>query len=143
MSPTALVLENRRTFSAPIARVFEAFANPALLKAWAAPGEHVVEWVEIDFRVGGVYKRGMRFPDGVLHIAVGTFTDITPPIRLAYSFSWETLPEFGMSAVAIELKAVAGGTEVVVRHSGVPAEIQGAFDEGWKSCLEKLGAVVG
>ena len=142
MTSKPSVIEVQRTYEAPIDRVFAAFANPELLKAWAAPNEHTNEWVELDFRVGGVYRRGMRFPDGALHVLVGTFSEIVRPHRLSYSFAWETIPELGSSVVTIELSAIGSATRVFVRHVGLPAEVVGDFHAGWESCLAKLASVI-
>ena len=142
MTSSPSVIEVQRTYDAPIDDVFAAFANPELLKAWAAPHEHTNEWVELDFRVGGLYRRGMRFPNGALHVLVGTFSEIIRPNRLAYSFAWETIPQLGSSLVTIELSAIGNATRVFVRHVGLPADVVGDFHSGWESCLAKLATAV-
>jgi len=142
MTSKPSVIEVHRTYDAPIDHVFAAFANPELLKAWAAPNEHTNEWVELDFRVGGSYRRGMRFPDGALHVLAGTFSEIIRPNRLSYSFAWETIPQLGSSVVTIELSAIGNATRVFVRHVGLPADAVKDFHAGWESCLEKLAAVI-
>jgi uncharacterized protein YndB with AHSA1/START domain len=132
------VLEIRRTFAAPPERVFEAFRDPTLLKAWAAPDEHRNERVEQDFRVGGSYRREMRFPDDSIHVLVGVFREIDPPRRLAYTYRWETLP-MPETLVEIDLVETAGGTELRLVHSGFPdGDLAGGHDSGWQQCFHRL-----
>lgn len=132
------VLEIRRTFAAPPERVFEAFRDPSLLKAWAAPDEHRNEGVEQDFRPGGAYRREMRFPDGSLHVLVGVFREIDPPRRLVYTYRWETLP-MPETVVEIDLVGTQGGTELRLVHSGFPdPDFADGHEGGWRECFARL-----
>lgn len=132
------VLEIRRTFAAPPERVFDAFRDPTLLKAWAAPDEHRNEKVEQDFRVGGAYRREMRFPDDSLQVLTGVFREIEPPHRLAYTYRWETLP-MPETLVEIDLVETSEGTELRLVHSGFPDQgFADGHDEGWRECFHRL-----
>jgi uncharacterized protein YndB with AHSA1/START domain len=136
------VLDIRRTFSASAERAFEAFRNPALLKEWAARDEHVNERVHQDFRVGGAYRREMRFPDGSLHVLVGEYREIDPPRRLVYTYRFETLP-MGETLVEIELVEGPGGTELHLAHPGFAArDLADAHDAGWRQCFGRLDGVL-
>lgn len=132
-------IEIHRTFRAPPERVFEAFRNPALLREWSAPGEHRNERVESDFRVGGRYRREMRFPDGSLHVLSGTYREIDPPRRLVYTYVWETL-SVGETLVEIELTRRGGGeTELHLVHSGFDdASFAANHEHGWGDCFDLL-----
>ena len=136
------VLDIRRTFAAPAERIFEAFRDPALLREWAAPDEHRNVSVEQDFRVGGRYRREMRFPDGSLHVLVGEYREIDPPRRLAYTYRWETLP---MPDTLVEVELVEGpeGTELHLVHSGFASrDFADGHDEGWRQCFARLDGVL-
>ena len=136
--PDRHVLDIRRTFAAPADRVFAAFRDPALLKEWAAPDEHTNERVEQDFRVGGGYRREMRFPDGSLQVLVGEFREIDPPRRLVYTYRWETLP-MGETLVEIDLTEGPSGTELHLMHSGFGTpDFADGHDTGWRQCLDRL-----
>lgn len=136
------VLEIRRSFAAPADRVFEAFRDPAVLREWAAPDEHVNEKVEQDFRVGGSYRREMRFPDGSLHVLTGVYREIDPPRRLVYTYRWETLP-MGETLVEIDLVEGADGTELRLVHSGFPGrDFAEGHEEGWRQCFVRLDGVL-
>jgi len=135
-TPTSI--EIRRSFRATPERVFEAFRNPTLLREWSAPGEHRNERVEVDFRVGGHYRREMRFPDGSLHVLSGTYREIEPPRRLVYTYVWETLP-VAATLVEIELTPCGSETELHLVHSGFDdATFAVGHERGWDDCLDQL-----
>lgn len=136
-------LEIHRTFQAPAARVFRAFADPELLREWAAPGEHRTEDVEVDFTVGGSYRREMRFPDGSLHVLSGRYLEIEPPRRLVYTYLWETIPGAPETRVEVVLRQTDGGTELRLTHSGF--EVEEMAEEhraGWGFCFDQLADLV-
>jgi uncharacterized protein YndB with AHSA1/START domain len=136
-------LEVRRTFSAPPARVFEAWTTPEEVKLWAAPGPLDVPVAEVDLRVGGGYRIHMRDPDGKEHRVVGTYREVDPPRRLVYTWSWETDPTAGDSLVTVEFHDRRGATEVVLRHEGLPdAAKRDRHEVGWTGCLEKFAQIL-
>lgn len=133
------VLEIRRTFDAPVERVFQAFRDPELLGEWAAPGEHRTESIEMEFEVGGRYRREMRFPDGSLHVLTGEYLEIEAPRRLAYTYVWETIPDAPPTRVEIDLHERDGLTEVHLVHSGFASrEMADDHRSGWKACFVQL-----
>lgn len=136
------VLEIRRTFPASAERVFEAFRNPALLREWAAPDEHINEHVEVDFRVGGRYRREMRFPDGSVQVLKGVYREIDPPRRLVYTYVWETLPG-PETLVEIDLEESGDVTELRLVHSGfVSRDLCDGHDQGWRQCFRRLDGLL-
>jgi len=136
-------LEVRRTFSAPRARVFQAWTTPEEVKLWAAPGPTLaVPVAEIDLRVGGGYRIHMREPDGKEYRVVGTYREVDPPRRLVYTWTWETDPTVVDSLVTVEFHDRKGATEVVLRHEGLPADKKDGHEVGWIGCLEKLAQIL-
>jgi len=55
---------NRRTIDAPVATLFEAFRDPALLASWWGPNDFTNTFHEFDFRSGGHWRYTMHGPDG-------------------------------------------------------------------------------
>lgn len=140
--PHRHVLEIRRTFAARPDRVFQAFRDPGLLRQWAAPDEHRNEAVEQDFRVGGAYRREMRFPDGSLQVLTGTYREIDPPRRLVYTYRWETL-DMPETLVEIDLTATSEGTELRLAHSGFASpDFAEGHDSGWRQCFGRLDSLL-
>ena len=75
----ATFLNMTRTFAAPRDKVYAAWTEPEHLKQWWGPEGFVSPSAEIDLRVGGRYRAGMRAPDGTEMAVVGEYTEITPP----------------------------------------------------------------
>jgi uncharacterized protein YndB with AHSA1/START domain len=138
-----------RRFDAPRERVFEAWTNADVLRRWWAAGE---DWktptAEVDARPGGRYRLSMQDPDGSVHTVVGEYREITPPERLAFTWSWEGgPPEMEGSAdtlVVVDFKEDGDGTEVVLTHTGFaqPA-IRDEHAKGWGAVLANLERVLG
>src|SRR5262249_44394871 len=71
----------------------------------------------------------------------GTFREVIPVHRLAYSFGWEGGEEVppGSSLIEIDLVDRDGGTLLRMTHSGLPNEAQGAAHaRGWAYYLDRL-----
>jgi uncharacterized protein YndB with AHSA1/START domain len=139
---TVLVLT--RTIAAPREKVFSAWTDPAILKQWWAAGPGFTPTVaEVDLRVGGRYRLGMRAPDAqVDYVVAGTYRVVQRPARLVYTWAWEGTagPE---TVVTVEFHDRGPQTEVVLRHE----QFAGANDRdqhaaGWGGCLEGLARVL-
>lgn len=80
-----------RTFAAPRAAVFRAWTDPERLKQWWGPPGYATPAVELDLRVGGRYRIGMRkLPDGDVFYLSGVYQEVRPPERLVYTWRWES-----------------------------------------------------
>ncbi len=65
-------LRINRTFRAPREKVFSAWTDPEKLKRWWGAHEGFTTPIaEIDLRVGGSYRLGMKPPDQNLVFVVG------------------------------------------------------------------------
>jgi uncharacterized protein YndB with AHSA1/START domain len=89
-----LVLRIERTFDAPIEDVFEAWTSEQVLRRWMhANPDWETPTAEVDLRVGGRVRVVMRDPaDGAEYGAVGEYTVIEPPHRLAFTWVWDDHP---------------------------------------------------
>ncbi len=140
------VLRLQRRFDAPRERVFDAWTNPEVLREWWAaaptmsPGD-----AEVDLREGGRYRLSMRDDEsGEVHTLVGEYTEIRPPERLAYTWTWETntdaMAGSDRTIVEVDFREDGDGTEVVVTHSGfADAQLRDLHVQGWTGCLDNLG----
>ncbi|AGB71475.1 MULTISPECIES: SRPBCC family protein [Rhizobium] len=129
-----LIVRRETHVSAPPAAIFALLTDP----------EKILRWMGTEARTepepGGIYLvnvTGSRF-------ARGSFREVVPVHRLAYSFGWEGSEEVppGSSLVEIDLIEQPGGTLVRLTHTGLPTVEQcEAHAEGWAHYLDRMAAV--
>jgi uncharacterized protein YndB with AHSA1/START domain len=140
---TTLVL--RRTFAAPQSKVFHAWTDPRHLKRWFAPSDDFeVSVAEVDLRVGGKYRIGMKPADKEeTYIVIGEYREIDAPRRLVYSWAWEGDQETGETIVTVEFRAVGAGTELMLKHEFFPnPDARRRHEEGWSGCLDRFARLL-
>ena len=140
---TTLVV--RRTFPVTAERLFRAWSDPADLMRWFGPPGLDTPVAEMDFRVGGRYRIGMRRQsDGEMIFVSGTYREITPNARIAFTWSFET-HAVGVkdTLVTIDFIEAAGETELVLKHERLPASKErDSHQAGWTGILGKLAAAL-
>ena len=137
-----------QSYPVPPARLFAAFADPALKRRWFAEGSnHDVEAFEMDFRVGGAERSLYRFKaggpfEGVGLANEGLYLEIVPGERIVIAGAM-TMAGHRISAslVTFELLADGAGTNLVCTHQG--AFFEGADgpqmrQQGWRVLLDQL-----
>jgi uncharacterized protein YndB with AHSA1/START domain len=142
---TEITLNLTRTYSAPRDDVFRAWTEPEALKRWFAPSdEFSTPIAEVDLRVGGAYRIGMKPPDQEdMFIVVGTYREVQPPERLVFTWSWEEGIDVGETLVTVEFRDLGDSTEVVLTHELFPNEqARDKHIEGWSGCLERLEKIL-
>jgi uncharacterized protein YndB with AHSA1/START domain len=148
-TPRTFALQIERIFKAPREALFRAWTTPELLKQWLHPDP---SWstpiADVDLRVGGSLRWGVRGPDGGTFYEVGEFLEITPPERLVYTCRYEhDEVDFEMpddeTIVRVTFEAVAGGTRVTLVQEGYTAEShRDGQRNGWPSFLDMLARLV-
>ena len=137
-------LRIERIFRAPAQAVFDAWTNPEVLRRWfhSQPDWETPE-ATVDVRVGGTFRLAMRNPrDGAVYAGSGHYTEVDPPTRLAFTWSWDDGAED--TIVEIDLQPL-GDEETHVRftHGGLPDEPSRLDHEGgWARCFDNLDAVL-
>ena len=76
------VVRLTRVLRAPRERVFSAWTEPGLLERW---------WTGVG-GWGGRYRFSMRDDRGAAHSVAGVYSEIAPPDRLAFTWTWENDP---------------------------------------------------
>jgi uncharacterized protein YndB with AHSA1/START domain len=138
------VLRIERTYDAPAQALFNAWTNPDVIARWWHPG---ADWTtpeaEVDVRVGGAVRVVMRSPDGELFGGGGEYTEVEPPRRLAFTWTWDDEAGRRASLVELDFTADDGSTTVVLTHSGLASEeSRDGHADGWRQALENLAGVV-
>jgi uncharacterized protein YndB with AHSA1/START domain len=142
--PEGESLRLTRVFDAPRQLVFRAWTDAEQMKRWFCPHEHWGLEVEVDPRVGGMYRIVMKDTDAKQdHIVSGTFREVQAPERLVFTWQWESNPGFPETLITVEFRDLAGKTELTFVHEGLPtAESRERHSHGWNACLARLGKVV-
>ena len=139
-----------RSYPAPLAKVFAAFADPKCKKSWFAESDtHEIVAFESDLRVGGVERLHYRFgPDtpfpGAILTNEGQYHDVVPERRIvtASHMAIEGRP-ISVALVTIELSEGDGGTDVTCIFQGVffeGADGPEMRKGGWEIMFDRLGA---
>jgi uncharacterized protein YndB with AHSA1/START domain len=130
----ALVVHRETHIAAPPAAVFALLTDPEKILRWMGTE------AQVEPQPGGLYLvnvTGARF-------ARGSFREVVPVHRLAYSFGWdgsEVVPP-GSSLVEIDLIEQPDGTLLRLTHSGLPnAEQCAGHAEGWTHYFGRLAEV--
>ena len=69
--------------------MFRAWTQPEHIARWWGPQGFTTIHCEMDIRVGGAYRFGMRSPQGTEHWKRGVYREIVEPERIVFTFAWE------------------------------------------------------
>jgi uncharacterized protein YndB with AHSA1/START domain len=121
-----------RTYPAPPARVFAAWADPADKRRWFmgpeewGPAEH-----ELDFRVGGREVTRGGPPGGPVHRYEARYYDIVPDERIVHAYEMHLDgTRISVSLATVELTPDGAGTRLIYTE-------QGAFLDGYDDPAER------
>lgn len=163
-SGPATTLNLSRTFTASRERIFSAWTDPEQLKRWWGAGEGFTTPIaEIDLRVGGSYRLGMKPPDqNVIYVVGGVYREVQPPAKLVYTWTWEppldseTMepasehpPEMANMAlpnqtlVTVEFHAQGNATELVLTHEYFADQpTRDEHNKGWNGTFDRLAKLI-
>ena len=79
----------RRTFDAPRSLVFRMWTDDEHLKRWCCPTGFTIPFSEGDIRPGGTFRTCMRSPQGEDNWLGGTYTEIVPDKKIAFTHAWQ------------------------------------------------------
>jgi uncharacterized protein YndB with AHSA1/START domain len=140
-----IMLRLSRRFSRPPEVVFRAWTNPDNIRRWWSPAGWTPAEMEVDLRVGGSYRLGMRRMEGGGTVYVhGRFLEVFAPRKLIYTWKWENafeqMPETQVTVRFIESE---GGTEMELIHEPLP-EISMCLRvrAGWLDAWQRLKKVL-
>ena len=135
----------QRRFDKPRELVFRAWTDPEILKRWWCPEGWMPDEIQVDLRVGGTFRIGMRRTAGGLPVyANGTFLRVHSPEELSYTWAWENAFE-GMPQTVVTVRFVSHGpaTIVLLEHESLP-EIGICLRHrgGWIAALERVQIIL-
>lgn len=138
-----------RTVAAPPRIAFEAWTAPEHLRRWWAPKSRGVTLSEchVDLRPGGSYRYVMRRDNGQEMAFSGTYSDVSPPRRLAYTEIFEPMRQMGGVDVIVTFDAAEGGTCIVSRSTYPSKQVRDGIlatgmESGMREAMDQLDALV-
>jgi uncharacterized protein YndB with AHSA1/START domain/predicted transcriptional regulator YdeE len=132
----------RRVNAAP-EKVYAAWTDPEKIVRWFGPSDtDIVRLVEMDVRVGGRFHIVFGAPGGEEHDVSGTYREVVPGRKLAFTWMWRTMPE-RESFVTVEIRPVPGGAELTLTHAQFfDVEARDRHQGGWAGALDKLARAI-
>jgi len=141
-------LEIRRMFSAPRAKVFEAWTQREKLEKWMCRDSSAAttRYTAFDVRPGGMNCMEITRPEGTMYNLRVTFQEIQPPEKLVFTWAWERFSASGErneapdeTLVTVEFIARGNFTEVFLKHENFgTVEQRDRHNSGWNGCFDML-----
>jgi uncharacterized protein YndB with AHSA1/START domain len=141
--------------AAPPADVFRAWTDPEQLLWYYNPDYPTPdEPIELDLRVGGVWRQRMIVDDDTAYVTGGVYREIVPDEKLVFSWGatggWPELDPERLDDAPLVTVTLAGndaGTELTL-HVEVPAGMDERIPEtwfahirdGWRETVDRLEA---
>jgi len=136
-----------RSIGAPVAEVFAAWTDPAVMKQWLAPESCEVVELSSDLRPGGAHRIVVQTPDGSRHVVTGEYQEIVPARRLVQTWIAEGQNppvDNYPTLLTVEFRSTGPDTtELTLRQD----QLLTIYDregnrEGWRQCFNKLEALL-
>ena len=145
------------TMDATPGEVFQAWTDPDHLDWYYNPDQPIpTEPIELDLRVGGVWRQRMVVDEKTTYITGGVYREIVPDERLVFSWGatdgWPVLDPDGLEhspLVTVTLSAVDGYTELTVHvelpasfAESVPVQWFDHIEPGWRDTVDRLATAL-
>lgn len=136
-----------REFDAPVAAVFAAHRDPALVAQWQGPDGYEADMRQWDFRSGGAWHYVQRDPEGNEYEFRGTFHTVRENEIAIQTFEWLGAPD----AVSIETMRFAdlgGGRSRISGRAVYPsveardAMVEHGMETGMREGYDRLEGLV-
>lgn len=104
-----------RTFPASRELVYATWTRPEYFSVWFGTEEVDVplDTLSLDVRIGGTWHAVMHLPDGSKIDWHGTYTEVDPPKRLAFTMDDDPSSD-SVETVTVVLSPIHGGTEMTL-----------------------------
>lgn len=146
MNPSSEALRTltiKKTFSAPIQLVWEAWSKPEHIPQWWGPKGMRIKVVAHDFWEGGQWKYIMVMPDGREFTSEGTYTEIDKPNKIITSADFKPMTAGVILQALFEENGEHTNFTFNVIHPSEEYKKQQeemGFYNGWGSVFDRLEA---
>jgi len=89
-------------------------------------------------RVGGHYAVTFHTEDGEEHHVSGTYTEVIPNEKLAFTWAWRTMPERESFLTVVITPDGDGSMLTLIHEQFFDEEARDRHRVGWTGCLDKL-----
>ena len=136
-----------RTYDAPIAQVFRAWADPMLKARWfAGSAEALGAGYELDFRVGGREVNRSGPPGGPVYTYESQFHDIVAEQRIVHTYEmYADEARISVSVATVQFRTEEASTHLVLTEQGVFLDGHDTATQreaGTRSLLDSLAATL-
>jgi uncharacterized protein YndB with AHSA1/START domain len=135
-------LRMERTFRAGAQAVFDAWTSEEVMRRWwRVEPDWETPVAEVDLRVGGAVRVVMRTRDGTEYGGGGQYTEIDPPRRLAFTWTWDG--DDKRQLIEIDFEERDGVTTVRFTHRDLwDEEAVRSHEDGWNGVFDNLAREV-
>jgi len=130
-----------RVIDAPRRLVFKLWTQPEHIARWWGPQGFTTIACQMDIRVGGAYRFGMRSPQGTELWKRGVYREIVEPERIVFTFAWENKDGRPRHELLTTVTFAEEGarTRLTLRQAGFETiEQRDGHVTGWTSCFERF-----
>jgi uncharacterized protein YndB with AHSA1/START domain len=151
--PTALTMTIASEWDAPIARVWQLWADPRKLERWWGPPTYPATVVQHDLRAGGKVTYVMTGPEGEQHGGWWKIVAVDEPHRLELEDGFADLDgnpndALPMTSVTVTLAELPGDATRMLVESRFPSReamdqmIQMGMEEGMLAAMTQIAAIL-
>jgi len=135
-----------RSINTSMEAVFNAWADPSLLRLWIAPTkDHIVTVSRHELREGGEYCINMlNQRKEKLHVFWGNYRKVEPPHLLSFTWNWEECSLYlGETVATLQLEDIGGRTELTLIHEEFASEdMRNRQSREWGDALDRLAKLL-
>jgi uncharacterized protein YndB with AHSA1/START domain len=135
----------RRTFDAPVTKVFRAWSDPAMAKRWSWGPQFDTVTLDLTCQAGGTWRQHiLDRTTGENWYFHGVFQEVVPNRKLVHTFHFTNDRGYDEppSLVTIEFTELDDRTEVVLTHTQLAQTKVKETNEGWVEILATVEGLV-
>ncbi|OOG71124.1 SRPBCC domain-containing protein [Algoriphagus sp. A40] len=136
MNSSNLTIE--RIFDVELEQVWRCWHDPNYIEKWyGSDPEGHVHSIDMDFRVGGLYRITFSDSDHAEHTSMGQHLVIDPYHTIQMTMEWTNEPG-QVSMLNLDFIDLKGKTKMIFSQNGIPQSTIHNYGNGWRSTFDKI-----